>query len=53
MTDTEERKLRRFVKIRNSKWKEYEGEKKKILLRVKTIGEYSIELDALVERMGL
>ena len=53
MTDTEEQKLKKFVKVRNDRWEEYEREKKKILLRAKTIKTYTIEIEALVERLGL
>ena len=53
MTDTEKQKLRKFVKIRNNRWEEYEQGKKEILLRAKTIKEYTIEIEALVERLQL
>lgn len=53
MTNTEEKELRKFVKIRNNKWEEYEQGKREILLRVKLCSEYAIELDALIERLHL
>ena len=53
MTRIDKEKLRKFVKIRNNRWEEYEREKKKILLRAKTIKAYTVEIEALVERLGL
>lgn len=53
MINTEEQKLKRFVKIRNTKWEEYEQGKREILLRVKSCNEYAVELDALIERLHL